>query len=416
MQARLRVELPRYDAVHEPRNPATIRCRSARCTCTRRVALRSGTHDSRHRAHMGLERDPAQRCGLVRAGIDTGVPRQGHGIARPDGHAPRWLRDCGHQQRRVRPCCTRARGRRFRHPLVHERAGFARHVPDLGISGQTIRRINGCHQWHPATPSDASALPSRTLAPMPPRCGRTPSRMQAATGSSTDRRCGSPTGTSRMWPWCGHGQTTAPFEGSWFRPMSQVSAATPVKGKMSLRASNTAELVLANVRLPADAVLPGVASMRGPLSCLSEARFGIVWGVTGCSTCLLRDGACICHGAPCLRRPDRPSPADATAPGRDDGARAEGLSPRASPRKDEGSRSASPLPRSRSGRWTTRGKPCGWHVRPGRLLGANGITLDYPPIRHMMNLESVYTYEGTNEIHQLILGQAITGHNAFGTG
>ncbi len=191
-------------------------------------------------------------------------------------------------------------------------------------------------------------------------------------------------------------------------------AATPVKGKMSLRASNTAELVLDDVRLPADAVLPGVASMRGPLSCLSEARFGIVWGVTG--------AARACYETALTYAQERQAFGGPLAQLQLTQQRLVEMMVRVQKgyllamhlgrMKDQSG--LSPAQISFGKMDNTR--EAMWVAREARaILGANGITLDYPPIRHMMNLESVFTYEGTNEIHQLILGQAITGHSAFGS-
>ena len=188
--------------------------------------------------------------------------------------------------------------------------------------------------------------------------------------------------------------------------------ANPIKHKMSLRASNTSELVLDNVRLPADAVLPGVASMRGPLSCLSEARFGILWGVMGAArSCyeasLSYTGEREAFGGPISRfQITQQRLVDMMV------------------KVEKGTLLALHL-----GRLKDRGQLAPAQVSFGKmdntraalevarearsLHGANGITLEYVPIRHMLNLETVYTYEGTNEIHQLIMGQAITGHAAF---
>jgi glutaryl-CoA dehydrogenase len=189
--------------------------------------------------------------------------------------------------------------------------------------------------------------------------------------------------------------------------------ATTVKGKMSLRASNTAELALDDVRLPAEAVLPGVASMRGPLSCLSEARYGIVWGVSGAArTCYetalgyAKDRSAF--GGPIARlQLTQQRLVEMMVRVQ----KANLLALHLGRMKDAGT--LSPVQISFGKMDNVR--EAMWVAREARaLLGANGITLDYAPIRHMMNLESVYTYEGTNEIHQLILGQAITGYNAFG--
>jgi len=189
-------------------------------------------------------------------------------------------------------------------------------------------------------------------------------------------------------------------------------AANDIPHKLSLRASITSELVLNDVRLPADAVLPEVVGMKGPLSCLNEARFGIAFGVVG--------AARACYEAALAYAGERNQFGRPIA----------GF--QLTQRKlvdmmvavNRGMLVALHL-----GRMKDAGTLTSTHVSFGKLdnvrmaldvarsargvLGANGITLEYPVIRHMNNLESVYTYEGTNEIHTLILGHAITGENAF---
>jgi glutaryl-CoA dehydrogenase len=185
-----------------------------------------------------------------------------------------------------------------------------------------------------------------------------------------------------------------------------------VHQKLSLRASVTSELVLDDVRLPDDAVLPGVSSMRGPLSCLNEARYGILWGVIGSAracyeAALTYSGERVQFGSPIagFQLTQRKLVDMMVAVNRgsllalhlgrlkDAGA----LSPaQVSFGKLDNVRNALDVARSARS-----------------VLGANGITLEYPVIRHMNNLESVITYEGTNEIHTLILGQQITGIGAF---
>jgi glutaryl-CoA dehydrogenase len=182
--------------------------------------------------------------------------------------------------------------------------------------------------------------------------------------------------------------------------------------KMSLRASVTSELVLDDVRLPETAVLPGVAGLKGPLSCLNEARFGILFGVVGAAracyeTALDYAGERIMFDGPIARFQliQRQLVDMMVAVNR------------------------SMVVALHIGRMKDAGTAQAAHISFGKLdnvrsalevartargvLGANGITLEYPIIRHMNNLESVYTYEGTNEIHTLILGLAITGHQAF---
>lgn len=188
--------------------------------------------------------------------------------------------------------------------------------------------------------------------------------------------------------------------------------ARDIPRKLSMRASHTSELTLDDVRLPDGAVLPGVASMRGPLSCLTEARYGIVWGAVG--------AARACYEAALEYA----------------GARGQFGRPIASfqltQRKLVDMMAAvnrGMLTALHLGRMKDRGLAHPGHISFGKfdnvraaleaartarsVLGANGITLDYPVIRHMNNLESVSTYEGTNEIHILILGQALTGLAAF---
>ncbi|GAB3246552.1 acyl-CoA dehydrogenase family protein [Nocardioides dilutus] len=185
-----------------------------------------------------------------------------------------------------------------------------------------------------------------------------------------------------------------------------------IKHKMSLRASVTSELVLEGVRLPADAVLPGAFGLKGPLSCLNEARYGIVWGAVGAARSSLQcaveyAGSRVQFGRPIAGfQLTQAKIADMTLAvvrgtllalhlGRAKDAR--GLLPvEVSLGKLNNVREALEVCR------TAR-----------TILGANGISLEYPVIRHMANLESVLTYEGTSEMHALSIGQAMTGESAF---
>jgi glutaryl-CoA dehydrogenase len=182
--------------------------------------------------------------------------------------------------------------------------------------------------------------------------------------------------------------------------------------KMSLRASITSELILDDVRLPADAVLPEVSSLRGPLSCLNEARYGIVWGAVG--------AARACFEAALEYAKERlvfGKPIAGTQ------IQQQKLATMAL----QVNRSS--LMALRLGRMKDSGELRPEHVSMGKLgnvndaldvartarqmLGANGITLEYPVIRHMNNLESVVTYEGTADVHALVVGGALTGMQAF---
>ncbi len=189
-------------------------------------------------------------------------------------------------------------------------------------------------------------------------------------------------------------------------------AARDIPRKLSLRASVTSELTLEDVRLPADAVLPGVVGMRGPLSCLNEARFGILFGAVG--------AARACYEAALAYATDRNAFGGPIS-------RFQLTQQKLVEMMIAVQRGT--LLALHLGRLRDTGKLSAAHISVGKLdnvrmalevartargvLGANGITLEYPVIRHMNNLESVYTYEGTHEIHTLILGQAITGHPAF---
>ena len=182
--------------------------------------------------------------------------------------------------------------------------------------------------------------------------------------------------------------------------------------KMSLRASVTSELVFTNLRLPESAMLPGVRGLKGPLSCLNEARFGIAFGTLGAARDCLETALAYSMDRVQFDRPiagyqlTQRKLADMTVQwgngmllalhlGRLKDA--QGIRPeQVSLGKLHNARAALEIAREcRS------------------ILGGNGITLEYPVIRHMNNLESVFTYEGTNEMHTLVIGEALTGLAAY---
>jgi glutaryl-CoA dehydrogenase len=189
-------------------------------------------------------------------------------------------------------------------------------------------------------------------------------------------------------------------------------ATQDIHRKLSLRASVTSELLLDDVRLPAGALLPEATSLRGPLSCLDEARYGIVWGAAG--------AARACFEAALEYSKER------IAFGR----------PIAATQLQQQKLASMALEVNRAtllalhlGRMKDAGRLRPEHVSMGKLgnvnaaldvartarqvLGANGVTLEYPVIRHMNNLESVVTYEGTADVHALVVGGALTGIQAF---
>jgi glutaryl-CoA dehydrogenase len=188
--------------------------------------------------------------------------------------------------------------------------------------------------------------------------------------------------------------------------------ANEVKHKLSLRASLTAELVLEGVRLPADAVFPDVAGLKGPLSCLNEARYGILWGAVG--------AARACYESALAYSIDREQFGQPIAGFQ----LTQGKLAEMVVRVNQAA-----LVASRIGRLKDAEALHPAQVSVGKLanvraaldvarsartvLGGNGITLEYPVFRHMTNLETVLTYEGTEEMHALSIGQAVTGIPAF---
>ncbi|MEU6997277.1 acyl-CoA dehydrogenase family protein [Nonomuraea sp. NPDC046570] len=197
-----------------------------------------------------------------------------------------------------------------------------------------------------------------------------------------------------------------------------VPAGTPgftanvIHKKLSLRASITSELVLQDVRLPADALLPEASGLRAPLSCLSEARYGIVWGAAGAARACFESALDYTKARVQFGRPisdfqlTQRKLADLLI-----------------------DVNHAMLTALRIGRLKDAGQAHHSHISFGKLAnvrsaqrvaaiargmhGASGITLEYPVMRHMLNLESVATYEGTEEVHALTLGQALTGSSAF---
>jgi glutaryl-CoA dehydrogenase len=189
-------------------------------------------------------------------------------------------------------------------------------------------------------------------------------------------------------------------------------SATDMKRKLSLRASVTSELALDDVRLPAEAQLPEARGLSGPLACLSEARFGIVFGAVGAARDCLQTTVDYVGTREVFDKPlaayqlTQAKIADMAV----ELGKAQLLAMHLGKLKDEG--------RIRPDQ-VSFGKlnNCREAIKIARqcrtLLGANGITLEYPVIRHANNLESVMTYEGTSEVHQMVIGEALTGVSAF---
>jgi glutaryl-CoA dehydrogenase len=189
-------------------------------------------------------------------------------------------------------------------------------------------------------------------------------------------------------------------------------SAREVPHKLSLRASITAELVFEGVRLPADAAFPEVRGLKGPLSCLNEARFGIAWGVAGAARACYESALDYAGTREQFGKPiagfqlTQRKLADMVV----EVNRAGLLALHIGRLKDAGTLhpnhvSLAKLANVRSAIEVARSART--------ILGANGITLDYPVMRHASNLETVLTYEGTEEVHALTIGQSITGLSAF---
>ena len=189
--------------------------------------------------------------------------------------------------------------------------------------------------------------------------------------------------------------------------------AQEIENKFSLRASVTAALFFDNVRLPASSVLPGVSSLKGPLSCLTQARYGITWGVIGAAQGCLDEVIRYTDDRVLFGRPL--SHTQAIQIRLADMARrittAQLLSLQLGRLKDRGELRPTQVSLAK---WNN----CRAAIDIARdardILGASGISAEFVPIRHMLNLESVITYEGTETVHQLVVGKELTGVNAFG--
>ncbi|WP_267246070.1 acyl-CoA dehydrogenase family protein [Streptomyces sp. PR69] len=189
-------------------------------------------------------------------------------------------------------------------------------------------------------------------------------------------------------------------------------SAPEIKHKWSLRASVTSELVMDDVRLPADAVLPGVRGLKGPLSCLSHARYGIVWGAMGAARSCFEAALSYAGTREQFGRPiggfqlTQAKLADMAV----ELHKGILLAWHLGRRMDAGTLRPEQVSFGKLNNVREAIEIC----RTSRtILGANGISLEYPVMRHATNLESVLTYEGTVEMHQLVLGKALTGLDAF---
>jgi len=185
------------------------------------------------------------------------------------------------------------------------------------------------------------------------------------------------------------------------------------KGKLSLLASDTSELVFEDVELPADAVLPGsTGGLKHPLMCLTQARFGIAWGAVGAAMACLHEAVSYAKERVMFDVPigQKQIQQVRLADMLTTITQGQLLCYRLGRMKDEGTMTPQQVSLAKRAN-VDMATNVAREAR--RLLGANGILVEYHSMRHMANLESVYTYEGTHDIHSLVLGQALTGLSAF---
>jgi glutaryl-CoA dehydrogenase len=184
------------------------------------------------------------------------------------------------------------------------------------------------------------------------------------------------------------------------------------KGKLSLRASDTSEIHLDEVRLPKDAVLPGSGGLKSPLMCLTQARYGIAWGAIGAAMACYDEAVSYAKARVTFGKPIAQTQIQQVrlVEMLTEITKAQLLSLQLGRLKDAGTMTPEQVSLAKRNN-VSMACECAREAR--RLLGASGILAEYHSMRHLANLESVYTYEGTHDMHSLILGQAITGLSAF---
>jgi len=185
------------------------------------------------------------------------------------------------------------------------------------------------------------------------------------------------------------------------------------RGKMSLRASVTSQLAFEDCRIPKDNLLPGVEGLKGPLGCLTQARYGIAWG--GLGSAMATYQAALDYAKSRKQFRDRPIAAHQLVQERlawmiTEITKGQLLAWKLAKMKDDGTMKPEHVSMAkRNNIWVAR--ECAKLAR--ETLGANGVVNEYPVFRHLANIESVYTYEGTHDIHTLVIGEAVTGIPAY---
>jgi glutaryl-CoA dehydrogenase len=189
-------------------------------------------------------------------------------------------------------------------------------------------------------------------------------------------------------------------------------AAKDQKGKLSLRASDTSEIHLADAHLPKDAILPKSGGIKSPLMCLTQARYGIAWGAIGAAMACYDEALRYAGTRVMFNKPIAGTQIQQVrlVDMLTEITKAQFMTLQLGRLKDSGTMTPDQVSLCKRNNVNIACE-CAREAR--RLLGANGILVEYHSMRHMANLESVYTYEGTHDMHSLIVGQAITGLEAF---
>ena len=279
--------------------------------------------------------------------------------------------------------------------------------------GSTSKRINGCRACKPAKRSAASASPSRSSARIPggmlTRAVRRGDRY-VLNGEKMWITNGSIADVAVVWAKC---EDDKRFAASWWKKGRKGFTTRDVHGKLSLRASITSGLAFNDCEIPAENVLPGVSGLKGPLNCLTQARYGIGWGAIG--------AAMACYDTALqyakTRKQFQNKPIASHQLVQDklvfmitEIFKAQLLALHLGKLKDRNRLDPAHVSMLKMNNvWMAMET-----ARKARdILGANGIVDDYCVMRHMNNLESVYTYEGTHDIHRLVIGEHITGIPAY---
>ena len=223
---------------------------------------------------------------------------------------------------------------------------------------------------------------------------------------------GSTADVAIVWAKTGRLDDSASIRGFLVPTETKGFAAKDQQGKLSLRASDTSELVLQDVCLPGDALLPKAAGLKAPLMCLTAARYGIAWGAVGAAMACYDEAVQYAKARVMF---DRPIGGFQLQQARlvemlSEITKAQLLCVQLGRLKDQGKMTPQQVSLAKRNN-VSMATDVARETR--RLLGANGILAEYQAMRHLANLESVYTYEGTHDVHTLILGQEITGLSAF---